>query len=1828
MRIVINKQNIFVFCVISIIMSCSKKDEKTTTEFPQNAEHTYEKATAQIIKSLPGGMISTGDNLKVTFHQAQYSGVKPVIKTGAFSFTPEVQGSASWEDETTLIFVPAKPLIKGNNYTAILDTSKIQLSEPHDLKVPFSFYIVGQIIKVTDSQFNYFFENNPNELFLTVEFMLTEAISSAALSKAITFTGPDGPIPFLIEPKEKDFTFSFRSEKIYKEAKEKKYTIVISKSAINLEEDFSDTFILEALQKIKVTEVAQNRERSESGLRISFSDTLDIQQKYDSYITISPEIDFSVKTIGSDLYINGDFECRTYSITIKEGLPGKWSSKTTSTSEWEIKFEDIFPQITFDTAGFILPTGNNSQITFSSVNVRHVVLKVIRVFDDRMFDFLKHNRLNSYLPNYRGNPGEGERIGEKISQEYLDLGHKKNTWKRHLVDLSNILNKEEKGLYYIEISFSRNDMLYDEKKLKSDRSDSQPGNERYIFENGRIYKPIIISDLGVTVKKAGNQYKIFVMDIPTVRPVSGAKVTLSGYNRRYDISDTTDGNGVAQIQETKYNSIIQVEYNTQITAVSIDDMKWNTSSFQVEGVSLNKSGIDAFIYTERGVYRPGDPINLTALIRQNRRKINISYPVTIELENPKGQTVFEKKMIDNGDGFYTINFETKPNDPTGNWYAYIKAADITFTEIIKVETVIANRLKVDISTEKENYIRGENIKGNVISKYLFGTPSKGLNCELKADLKNQSFPASQYKDFFFNHEGMTFEALEKTLFSSTTLNDDGMTDYNWELPLFDNAPSAVKLVLKAKVFEKGGRFTDGRTSILYFPHKAYVGVKKMELDWGYLKVNTPYKTEVIYVDTAGKPIAGEELTYTLYNNTKWWWWEYRDQQNTLKFKTLNETKLLTSGKIISSKKPRPLSIPILKTGQYLLEIKAKDGSHINGIFFHASYWGALAGNDDSANHLTLKSDKNKYFIGEKASISFPAPQKGKVLITIEKGEKIENYFWKELNPVNGVQQIEIPITQNMLPNAYISASVIQLHSQTSNDLPMRMYGVIPLLVEDPESRDELEITSEELRPDSEATVFIKNKKGKETTFTLAIVDEGLLSLTDFRTPNPWNHFFKKERHQIDTWDLYSCIIGAVKGDIFSRFSIGGDYDSLGMKKDTARKAKRFEPVCIFKGPFKTDSSGNARISFKMPQYIGAVRLMAVSASTDGFGSASITKPVKKELMLFPTLPRVISPLEKFTLPVTVFAMENEIGGVTITLKTTGPLTISGTNQNTLSFTKSGDGDVHFNLETPAEAGIATISITAKSEKYTASFQCEIDVRPSSPRIYQTVTREVTPGNSTEIPVPDEGIKGTGNAKLVLSAMPDISFSSRLYYLIRYPYGCLEQTTSAVFPQLFLSLFLKEGIYTDAKIDDNINQGIDRCKKFLTSSGGFAFWPGNTDPSPWGNNYTGHFLLEAKAKGFHVPDSLLDPWLRYQSSRSRYTDDDLMSRVYRVYLLAMANHANYSAMNMLKQNSLKQMNNVQKWLLAGAYQLAGSEDVARSIAGSLSTEVDDYKETGGSYGSQMRDRAIIMTVLILFDRQNEAAQIFKELARNLSTKNWYSTQTTAYALLAMGKYMNTYIFTDGKKSITMKGNVKFSNGSIKAFNTSKMQLTIPLADNFSKSVILSVDSDAALTTLFAVLEHDSIPLTGNVSAQSKNLSVSLFWLDDNGNEIDPAAVYQGFSFYGKLTVKKTSSVTSIEEIALCQLIPAGWEIENMRLLGDELPHSLTSSHTGNEEYMDIRDDRIHWFFDITSSSPYEFIFKVIAVTAGEFMLPPTQVEAMYDHDFLATLPGYRVKVNRK
>ena len=1529
-------------------------------------------------------------------------------------------------------------------------------------------------------------------------------------------------------------------------------------------------------------------------------------------------------------------------LEVFQGIESEYGKKLNENFSEKISFDEIKPNVRFIKNGTILPSSSNLKLNFEAVNLSAVDVKVYKIYKNNILQFLQDNELNG-TRNLK-------RVGQPVAKSTLYLNENKlvNTskWNTFALDLSKIITPEPGAIYRVEFSYKKAYSLYKCEKSKADDSENEeeevdendvnysensyddyyyddyewrqsqdPCSSSYYY-NAKIGTNVLASDVGVIAKRGEKKSYLFaVTNIITTEPISNARVDLYSFQQQKLTTGTTSSEGIASFQLNTFAYFAIVTSGTQSTYVRLDDgNSLSVSNFNVAGETLQK-GLKGFIYGERGVWRPGDNLYLSFILNDASNKIPLGHPIKFRLSDPNGKITYQTVQKSNDWNHYAFTVPTEGDAPTGNWEAMVSVGGAKFYKSIKIETIKPNRLKIK-NTFKRAVLSAEYLNtSNLEVTWLHGAVAKSLNVEMQAKFSQQTTTFKNYEKYIFDDLVRKFSTEEINIFSGK-LDVNGKTNVNINPKIQGQAPGMLKAAFITKVYEEGGDFSTDVIATTYSAYNTYVGVKSPEPNkYGMLETRKVNQFDIVTVDENGRPKSVKNLEIKIYKVEWRWWWDassdnlsnYNADDATTSYKTFRiNTDANGKGNV-------RFALTDEEWGRYMIRVSDANGGHATALTVNIDWpmWSGKTKNTDAstANMLVFSTDKEKYAVGENAQISFPSSEGGRAFISIENGSKVVQTLWAKTQ--KGETKVSIPITAAMAPNVYFNITLLQPHASTKNDLPIRMYGIVPIEVIDKNTILAPKLVMPDvLRPEQSFAIKVSEQSGKAMTYTVAIVDEGLLDLTRFKAPNAWNSFYVREALGVKTWDIYDDVIGAYGGKVNQIFSIGGDQDLGGGK---AKKANRFKPVVIYLGPFKLEKGQTKTHQVKLPKYIGSVKTMIVAgdATTSAYGSAEKATPVRSPLMVLASLPRKISPSEKVTIPVTVFAMEKNIKNVTVQIKTNNGLKVIGSAVQKLSFAQPDEKMAYFNLAVGSVTGIGKVQIVATSGAAKSVYDVEIDMTNPNPVTNKFTDVILEPNSAKTISWKTFGVTGSNKAKLEISSMPTINLNGRLQYLIQYPHGCVEQTTSSVFPQLYLSDIMDLDATRQQLTQKNITAGITKLGSFQLSNGGIAYWQGGTTADDWGTSYAGHFMIEAEKKGYFLPINFKSKWLSFQQKESKqwrfepkYGND--LAQSYRLYTLALAGSPYLSSMNRLRET--KGISNESKLRLASAYVLAGQKSAGLNLL--LKTTIDDNSNYNYYYyGSADRNRAMALETLLLLGQKQKAFAMAVKLAKNMSSDQWMSTQTTAYCLYAMAKFSAN----NGPKGI----DVQFTkDGKTQAVKTMKTITDSNLAVKMgSNSVTLKNNRKNRL--FVRVLNTGILPI-GQEKVIQSNVSGSIVFKNRKGGVINASTINQGTEFVAEVTVKNQKN-ERVENVALSQILPSGFEIVNTRFT------DYGDATNNTADYIDIRDDRTNFYFGLKAGEVKTFRILLNASYLGTYYLPGLQCEAMYDNTFLARTKGFWVQV---
>ena len=1842
------KKTAMYLLILAVISGCNNQEETKAPPAP-------DEAFSNFISACTGGVISVNSDIRVQFISDIPEAIREAaIRKKVLEFKPAIKGSLSWTNSRNLVFRPDETLEPGSLFTGTLHLDQL-MEVPADLgEFTFRFKSMQQSLQVEIHGLNSLDEEDLKWQQLKGTLRTADFASADDFAEVLTGKQNGKHLEIRWTHNEEATVHEFVVDSILRDKSKGQAIISWDGKALRSADKGEEVVPIPALGDFRLM-TCRVTQQPEQSVILNFSDPVSRQQDLRGLIYLESGEEIRLEHSGNQVKAYPVQRLKgKETLVVTDAIKNTLDYNLLESYREEVAFTSINPEVELIGDGVILPGTDGWIFPFRAVNLKAVNVRIVQIYENNIAQFFQQNQFDG--SNQLKNVGRIVLNREVILSPEKPVDH--GAWNVFSIDLSRYIEAEPGAIYNVSLTFDRSQSLlpcatgdgdetgpYREDRETSSFNDPPTSDYWYYWEDYNwserddpctdsyyIYRKqrreaarnVLASDMGIIAKGGeGQDLLVAVTSLQSTEALAGVEVEIYNFQQQRIAGGQTDAKGMVSIALDQKPFLLVARDGKQRGYLRLDDGSALSSSMFDVGGRQNRQGLKGHLYGERGVWRPGDSIYVCFVLEDRNGVLPPGHPVRFELLTPENQLYLSRVRTSGSGGVYDFRTATQADAPTGNWLARVSVGGSTFTRTLKIETVKPNRLKINISFE-EDILTGDTPSGLLEARWLHGASGRNLKADIEMDLRSTTTGFKDYPGYLFDDPVKEFEAEEEMIFEGK-LDGDGRALFNPGIRVGKEAPGMLQAFFKTRVFENSGEFSVDRYPVLYSPYSSYVGVKIPEgKGWnGALYSDEKNLIPIVTLDAEGNPLDVRNLRIEIFE-VRWRWWFDRDDYDNLASYVQNRSRNLVKSATISTvdgKALFELDFGEKTWGRKLIRITNPESGHSTGATFYTDYRGYWESNSQEgpggAEMLAFSTDKKEYRVGEEITVQLPEAGEGRALISIENGSRILDHFWAEA-PFDEV--ISIEATPGMAPNAYIHITLVQPHEQTRNDRPIRLYGIQPVKVVDQQTilHPSLEM-ADVLEPEKEVRLKVSEKEGRPMTYTVAVVDEGLLDLTRFATPDLWKEFYAREALGIRTWDLYKYVMGAFRGEMAGLLTIGGDEF---VRQEDRKNANRFKPVVKFMGPFELKAGKTANHSFMMPNYVGSVRTMVVASHHGAYGSTEKTSPVKKPLMVLATLPRMVSPSETLTLPVSVFAMDPKIRKVDVEVSTNSLFTLDGDGRQSITFTEMGDQMVNFKLRVAKLTGTGEVEVRVKSGNQQASHRIDLKVRMPNPPISRTTSAVVEGGKDWSAVYEAVGLAGTNTGVLEISSIPPMNLEQRLKYLMDYPHGCVEQTTSAVFPQLYLGRFLELSPEQKDRIQQNITAGIRQLKNFQAGDGGLTYWPGaQRSTDQWGSSYAGHFMLEAESLGYALPPGFIRAWSRYQNRLANswdparpdfsYRRSNELNQAYRLYTLALAKKPAMGAMNRMRE--MRELTPTARWTLAGAYALAGQKEVARQLTARLSTDVESYRELSYTYGSTLRDQAIILEVLTRIGEGSMAARVAEEIAASLSSGSWHSTQGTAFALLAMGKYLGD---TEAGEELKFEYSL---NGEKNRIGSSAPIYRLELPYEGEKGGSLELTNTRS-GKLFLSMHLEGIPLDQPVQDESSDLLMEVRYRDMEGREIDPSLLEQGSDFLAEVTLKHPGIRGPYKEMALTQMFPSGWEIRNLRLDGME-----SSRNRDIPGYQDIRDDRVYSYFDLGQSNSKTFVVMLNAAYLGAYFLPAVRCEAMYDESIHATISGKWVKV---
>jgi uncharacterized protein YfaS (alpha-2-macroglobulin family) len=1529
--------------------------------------------------------------------------------------------------------------------------------------------------------------------------------------------------------------------------------------------------------EFKVTSVTPKAETGGSYIDIDFSKHLGPDSDK-GYVIVTPEMPVRVEQASWGLKVYGDFKPgEEYKVEVLKGVPSEDGKKLEEGTTETVVFPDYEPDLDFKTSGQYLLMDGSQTVPVETVNIDKIEVSASKVYDNNLV-FLLNNMGYGSIP---------DDLGPDTVKKTLETKFKRNEKGEVRVDLKDILGKEASGLYFLTANAADEGIWERESRL------------------------IIATNLGIVAKRSQNDLFVWLNRLSTAEPVAGANVKVFSKTNQQILEAHTDGNGFLHFKDVDWAAdkkpfVVTASSTDDLSFIKLEETVLSETDFAVDGRPYVSGGYEAFVYGDRNIYRPGEIAHVRTIVRGKGMELPGTFPVLCEVKRPDGR-IFKKlngMLGKAGAAEWELDFPMEAL--TGNYKAEIK---IPGTEKaigvfqFQVEEFMPARLAVKLNVVEKRLVPDETVKVAVLAQQSFGAAAADKNVDLTVVLRAKDFAPEGYKSYSFKDETVEFPDKKIDVEGKKT-GPDGRAEFEFKTPVKISAPSSVSLAIGATVMETGGRTVTAREERAFDPYPYYVGVRK-KAD-GNASEGKLSDFEFVVLAPDGKEVPSGQLKVTV-SKVNWESILKKDKQGEYQWTSESHENEFHAATVDSGKGAGTFSFTPKSYGDHIVRVRS-EGGHTAAIKFYVEgLWGeAMPWAMERPDRIELQLDKRAYTPGDTAKLLIKSPFKGKALVTVTQDRVLTATV---VNLTDATQQIPLPVEASFAPNAYCSVTVIRPIVKGEKWAAHRAFGVTPLMME--EKQHKLSVASklpDVVRPGEKVKISLSvekdSKKVADAEMTVALVDEGILQLTGYKTADPFEFFYGKRSHGVETSDFYSLLIPEPEEKkVAGASSPAGDAEYDAKKHLNPVSVKRVRPVALWLSDIMTDGKGNAFAEFTVPkEFTGKLRLMAVASSEKDFGSGEAQAKVKQPLMVEPSLPRFLAPSDQFTVPVSIFNETGKDGEVSVSLDVPEDFKITSASTVKVPAKQGSETIVKFGVVAPAHAGKATIKAKAKLGNEDAEQMLELSVRPAANFVTLGGSGTVKAPGKAQVKLPAEWLKGTESYSLEVSSLPAVQFLGALKYLIEYPYGCVEQTTSSVYPLLYLkeilpTIDLKR--FSANQIDRNVQAGIERLFTMQTLSGGFGMWPGSRETHDWGTVYATEFLTEAKNAGYAVPKRDLNDALDYLekiiSGKSKDGNADEVLRSHAIYVLAKAGRIKSSWIRRI-QETKENLPEAGKLYLAGSLALLGDKKAMSELIGQSFNDKSFSEDGEGEFN--VLPAALGLSIFMEADPDNSLVPVLvKRLEGSMKEGQWGTTQNNAQALLGLGKYAR-YLKNQAQN---FTGRILSDGKPIGSFDD-KNGASLSGSELSGKDIALEVEGTGAA---YYYWTSGGVPGSGKVEEKDKGLKARRSFLDPAGKPADLTKLKQGDVVIVDISL---GADQNYKNVVLADLLLAGFEVENPRLVSSDTA-DLSDKDMVDPAKIDIRDDRVLVFTNVLDGTHYRYVVR--AVTPGKFRLPPVSAECMYD-----------------
>ncbi|HZL35299.1 MAG TPA: MG2 domain-containing protein [Tepidisphaeraceae bacterium] len=1897
--------------------------------------------------------------------------------------SPRVEGKWRWRDARTLTFQPDSPLKKATPYIVTLASDALHTPDGFRLSKPFVASMKTPALQVFGVRQAAFDDADR----IVIEIAFNDSVVPADVCKHLRLIGSDGhdiafhPHGDAVGTKVRVITDPVSS--LFASRATPRIDVKIAHGLagkagpLGLTDDVAEPLSI-AADLLATDASASYPAQDKPSINIRFNNEIDAQA-IRQVISIQPPVPFTVTAIYSGVYLSGAFAPGTrYAVTLSKPPAGMAAKRLPRPTVLSVLIPDRQPGLWFEHEFGYLGAAGNRTVMVHAVNTADVLVAITRVYDNNLVAWRNGLGSQGY---YRD---AAEILGRPLATRTFHLPTKKNQQQDLPISIDDLLpaGAAGDGVYQITVAHAPQDTPAVHPLHGNDDEDD---DSAYTYRYGRESTMVTLSDIGLSAKQGRDGVTVWATSLQTAKPLAGINVRVYSNKNQLLGEGTTGADGLVNIpmlaaglgekpavviaQRPAVSNVrdehdpadgadaAAIKASAHVAGARLSgrgltwlDLHAGQIAFgeaDIAGRRYLRTGYEAFVYSDRGVYRPGEIVHLRAILRGPDNSMPEQFPVVWQIRRPDLRDWKSQGAQVDGDGATIFDLALPSDLPSGRWTAHVglpgsgKSNSRFFGSVaFDVEDFMPQRMKVSVAIDgatlkhgpqADRMMLGEKLlTARVQADYLFGRPVAERPASLVVRVDPVAFAPAAYHGWTFGDSCNAAQALgsEKVLGRRAELSA-ASTDVNgrakWEVDVaqlidkgaIDAPPSAGvrrrpsrarapdmgvagatpgaaqvaalvyagpwRLSVTGSVTETGGRAVTAARVVDVDRIAHYVGLRPRDTA---PRPGVAATFDVSLVTPAGAlDKAHAKLQVSFYRESWNSSYIYKDgryeYQSTLVLEPL--TKAARTVEIADGKGEITVTPPA--GGSYVLLACDSQTHAATSLRFYAGLgmWDdnisrqnperldlvvqPLA--DPALAHDALAALKNRdwrallelagrnpaarpgppsLLIGQRAQVIVRSPFPGKLLLSIETDGVLTA---KVLDMPTTSIAVPIDITESMRPNAYVTATVIRPIDPNAKWVIHRAVGVLRLVLDNTDRKLTVQLAApKEVRPSASLGVQLRviDSSGNavaNAAITVAAVDEGICQFTNFVTPDPFAYFTGHRALGIKSSDLYSQLMPEVPRP-GKQSTVGGDEGSaFGLRRGSPVGARRVKPVALICGLLHTDSQGLAHADFSLPQFTGQLRIMAVASEEKRFGSADVPVLVRSPLLVQSSWPRFATPGDTFSVPLTVFNNSPVAGQVAISVELgdSEPLRFAA-NKGTkltlpaIALKAGGQGVVAFDVVARDQIGVAHATLRARMNDEMFGEDVELPIRPASPSISVGGYALAKPSAPATVAIPAGFLDGTIKYELRVSSIPELQLPEGLDYLDRYPYGCLEQTTSTLFPLVYLNDIgakIAPGVFDKARIEDKVQVGFVRLMSMQTADGGLAMWPGGYESWPWGTVYATHFVVEAQAAGFETPEEFRGQLLSYLHDLLAQPEGDAQTvelQSYAAYVLALAGKPDRAVMSRLSELVKDDASDSARFHLAAAWLAAGRRDLAQNLLPQSIPAPRADRQLSGNLGSPIRDRAILVSTLLAVDPDDgRIPDLVQKLADAGRAHQWRSTQDVAFSVMAIGRYLRQV-----KSQVPYDGVEFLLDGNVIASATEGKPLVWTAAALDPKMSSQRAAGAAKLPPEGAKIE---VRVTGPSDARAhvawlqtgvalkptagadNGLQVRRRYLDEHGKPLEALRVHSGDLVQVELTLKSDSP---LENLVIEDLLPAGLEIENPRLQGnaDALavrPHRSkgirNQGNAGlpgfNAARADRRDDRLILVGNLGRGGSSTYLYTARAVAPGTFVLGPVKAECMYD-----------------